>query len=149
MENKESIYDKISPLMAKIIEICKREGIPMFASFEYNTGDFCRTLIRPEGCHMVNGLFEALGRCAQEEGVNIDSFMIHLARNYPNKSSAILHSLGVPMGPPVTYTDKTDCVWCGQEITYNDQDLYKDGSGRAYLECSNCLKEVIIHPKLT
>lgn len=34
MFDKEEIYDKeIAPLMAKIIEICKREGMPMATQF--------------------------------------------------------------------------------------------------------------------
>ena len=37
MENKEQIYDEqIAPLMTKIIEISKKEGIPMFALFQYS-----------------------------------------------------------------------------------------------------------------
>lgn len=37
--NKEQVYDnEISPLMAQIIEICKRENIPMVASFCYALG---------------------------------------------------------------------------------------------------------------
>lgn len=34
MYDKESVYDnEIAPLMAKIIEICNREGMPMAAQF--------------------------------------------------------------------------------------------------------------------
>jgi hypothetical protein len=34
--DKEAIYDaEVAPLMAQIIEICKREDIPLVASFKY------------------------------------------------------------------------------------------------------------------
>ena len=52
--DKEGVYDaEISPLMAKIIEICKRESIPMAATFQYcdREGDgpgFCTTTL-PNG----------------------------------------------------------------------------------------------------
>ncbi len=54
----ESVYDsQIAPLMSQIIEICKREGIPILASFCYRADiegtddgveDFCTTHI-PRG----------------------------------------------------------------------------------------------------
>lgn len=38
--NKENVYDnEISPLMGKIIAICKEHGIPMIASFTYENGE--------------------------------------------------------------------------------------------------------------
>lgn len=41
MSDKEKVYDEqIAPLMAKIIEICKTEGIPMFADFSMPIKDF-------------------------------------------------------------------------------------------------------------
>lgn len=53
--NLESVYDKeISPLVAEIIKICKRTGMPMLASFCYAAGknegdpdgvDFCTTYL--------------------------------------------------------------------------------------------------------
>ena len=41
MKDKEAIYDaEISPLMIKIIEVCKREGVCMICSFDIgNDGD--------------------------------------------------------------------------------------------------------------
>lgn len=34
--DREAAYDReIAPLMARIIDVCKREGIPMVASFNY------------------------------------------------------------------------------------------------------------------
>lgn len=47
----EQVYDdEISPLMAQIIEICKRENMPMVASFQYardedHVDDCCTSLI--------------------------------------------------------------------------------------------------------
>lgn len=38
--DKEDIYDnEIAPLMSQIIEICRREKIPMMASLEYRHSD--------------------------------------------------------------------------------------------------------------
>jgi len=52
--DKEDVYDsEIAPLMAKIIEICKRESIPMAATFQYcdqgeNGPGYCTTTM-PNG----------------------------------------------------------------------------------------------------
>jgi hypothetical protein len=49
--DKESVYDnEISPLVSQIIAICKRESIPVVASFQYCDGGddgpgFCTTVI--------------------------------------------------------------------------------------------------------
>ncbi len=53
---KEKIYDKeIAPLMETIIEVCKRNGIPMFSDFQLTEDDndgngpmFCTTCINSE-----------------------------------------------------------------------------------------------------
>ena len=57
--NLEKVYDEeIFPLMAKIIEVCKRAQMPMLASFCYAKGqqaddpdgvDYCTTAIRRDG----------------------------------------------------------------------------------------------------
>jgi hypothetical protein len=97
MDDKEHIYDEeIAPLMTKIIEICKREQIPMFADFQYSDVDFCTTLIYPDvdGRNVVMNLYNVLSRCRIDEGVNIDSFFFHLARNYDNQSSIVMKLLG-------------------------------------------------------
>ena len=53
MANYEPIYDeKIAPLMDKIIEICKENGISMFANFkiadatEYEEDYYCTTCLQ-------------------------------------------------------------------------------------------------------
>ena len=51
--NKEEIYDtEISPLMAQIIAICKKDGIAMLATFSIPTDDdpglCCTTLVPDE-----------------------------------------------------------------------------------------------------
>jgi len=98
MENKEQIYDEqIAPLMAKIIEICKAEQIPMFAEFQFADFDFCTSCIYPdvEGRNVTTKLYNELSRCKMEEGVNIDQFFFHIAKNYPNKSSIVMKMMGV------------------------------------------------------
>lgn len=97
MKNKEQIYDEqIAPLMAKIIEICKVEQIPMFAEFQYANLDFCTTCIYPDvdGRNVTIKLYNVLSKCRIEEDINIDQFCFHLAKNYPNKSSIVMNMLG-------------------------------------------------------
>ena len=57
-EDKEKVYDEeIHPLMAQIIAICKRENIPMVASFEYGPGDLCSTILAPkDACETIQKL---------------------------------------------------------------------------------------------
>lgn len=96
MDNKEKIYDEqIAPLMGKIIEICKNENIPMFAEFQYSDLDFCTTCIYPEveGRNIIMMLYNILSKCRFENGVNVDQFFLHLANNYPNKSSIVMSVL--------------------------------------------------------
>ncbi len=63
MFNHEPIYDeKIAPLMAQIIAICKERNIPFLATFqltdqayeqeEDNGGNplYCTSVLQPEGC---------------------------------------------------------------------------------------------------
>lgn len=50
-KDNEQVYDeKIYPLMKQIIEICKENNLPFFASFQYQEDGFCTTSILPEGC---------------------------------------------------------------------------------------------------
>ena len=63
--DNELLYDEqIHPLMAQIIEICKVNRIPMAASFEYATGEFCSTLIPVEG---QSDFMSDLGRMISRE----------------------------------------------------------------------------------
>lgn len=97
MKNKEQIYDKqIAPLVEKIIEICKAERIPMFAEFQYADLEFSTTCIYPsvDGRNVTTKLYNTLSQCKSKEGVNIDQFFIHIAKNYPNKSSIVMNMLG-------------------------------------------------------
>lgn len=46
MSANEKTYDeKIFPLMQQVIEICKEAGIGIAATFEYDPGDFCTTVM--------------------------------------------------------------------------------------------------------
>lgn len=50
MKDNEAVYDaEIAPLITEIIAICKREGIPMAATFEYAPEQYCTTAIPAEG----------------------------------------------------------------------------------------------------
>lgn len=98
MESKEKIYDdQIAPLMDKIIEICKTEGIPMFADFQIADLDYCTTCIYPPdviGRNVIIKLYNEFSQCKIEEGVNIDKFFLHIVRNYENHSSMLMLMMG-------------------------------------------------------
>jgi len=66
MNNKENIYDEqIAPLMKQIIEICKKEEIPMIADFQYSDTNFCTTFIYPDvkGRNMSLEVMHILSKC--------------------------------------------------------------------------------------
>jgi hypothetical protein len=104
MKDNEKIYDEqISPLMTKIIEICKEHKIPFFAEFQYSDEGFCRSAIfgqREYGSHYVFQLYDALRQCVEKDGVNIDKFLFALMRRArkTGHSSLILRQLGVEEG---------------------------------------------------
>lgn len=78
MEDKEAIYDEqIAPLMTQLLEICHREGVPMFASFQYSEDGFC-TSAQSNG-HCVFEHYRALAQCAEHGGVNVDKYIEDLA----------------------------------------------------------------------
>ncbi|MDO7908448.1 hypothetical protein Q5741_18770 [Paenibacillus sp. JX-17] len=66
--DKEEIYDnEIAPLMKQIIEICKREQLPMTAQFYLkeqaeDTGDpmYCSTVIVPAKSEMNDEAYEQM-----------------------------------------------------------------------------------------
>lgn len=106
MENKEKIYDKeISPLMKKIMGVCKKHDIPFFASFQYSDSDFCTSNGRLGG-HIVFTYYDALKQCAEKDGINIDKFMFWIMRGAREKghSSLVLSKLGIPGVPEAKKT---------------------------------------------
>ena len=77
--NKEEIYDEqISPLMTKIIDVCKEHGIAMMASFDIAhdgqgpNGEDCSSLIcntlLPDGDGNPNPLFSQANAHIQRGG---------------------------------------------------------------------------------
>lgn len=95
MKNNEKIYDdQISPLMKQVINICKKEGIPFFAEFQYSKTDFAKTSIPAMDQHCIMDIIHALSQCIEGTGVNADKFFIYLSRTYPNKSSIVMKMLG-------------------------------------------------------
>jgi len=68
MYDKEKIYDnEVSPLMKQIIEICKREMLPMAAQFYLQEGRvdneepmYCTTVIIPEKVEMLAEAYKQL-----------------------------------------------------------------------------------------
>lgn len=64
MKNKEQIYDeKISPLMAQILEICKTNHIAMIATFSIPTPEVndlrCTSAVLEEACDPPTDLLTA------------------------------------------------------------------------------------------
>lgn len=98
MEKKEKVYDdKIAPLMSQIIEICKEEGMPMFADFQIGNKDFCTTYIYPEnvgGRNVVIQLYNMLSKCKNVGGINFDQFVLSVGKQYGNDSSIALKLMG-------------------------------------------------------
>ena len=65
--SRESAYDEeIMPLMAKILDVCKREGIPVVASFQINEptdGDerFCQSFrLTPDSSDVLRAMVEII-----------------------------------------------------------------------------------------
>jgi hypothetical protein len=56
MKDNEAVYDaEISPLVTKLIEICQKHDLPMFASFAFAEGQRCTTFVcSPEASESVN-----------------------------------------------------------------------------------------------
>lgn len=103
MEDKESIYDEqIAPLMAQLLEICQREGIPMFASFQYSADGFCSSALGTGHCVFKH--YNALLQCAENNGVNVDKYMNWVAKDARKNGhgSIYLKLAGVPEVPPNT-----------------------------------------------
>ena len=101
MEDKEAIYDEqIAPLMTKLIEVCQREGIPMFASFQYSDEGFCTSALSTGHCVLEH--YRALAQCALPGGVNVDKYMNWVAKDARQNGhgSIYLKMAGVPEVPP-------------------------------------------------
>ena len=100
MEDKERIYDEhISPLMTQLLEICQREGIPMFASFQYSDEGFCTSALSTGHC--VFDHYRVLAQCAEHGGVNVDKYMNWVSKDARKKghSSMYLKMAGIPEVP--------------------------------------------------
>lgn len=79
MKTKDEIYNKkIHPLMAQIVQICRDNEIPVFATFECTDDkSFYSTSIYDHN-HPVFGYYEALRQCLMENAVNMDKFLFWL-----------------------------------------------------------------------
>ena len=114
MEDKEAIYDEqIAPLMTQLLEICQREGVPMFASFQYNEDGFC-TSAQSSG-HCVFDHYRALAQCAEHGGVNVDKYMDWVAKDARKNghSSIYLKMSGIPEVPPNAQVNRRRSTKCG------------------------------------
>ncbi len=103
MEDKEAIYDEqISPLMAQLIEVCQRNEVPMFASFQYSDEGFCTSALSTGHC--IFSHYRALAQCAEIGGVNVDKYMNWVAKDARKNghSSMYLKMSGVPLTPEET-----------------------------------------------
>ena len=88
--------------MAQLIEVCQREGIPFFASFQYREDGFC-TSAQSTG-HCVFDSYLALAQCAEHGGVNVDKYMNWVAKDARKNghSSMYLKMAGIPLTPDET-----------------------------------------------
>jgi hypothetical protein len=95
MIDKEKIYDEqIFPKMKEILEICKKENIPMIAEFQYSDDGFCKSVIKSGDSHPMFTFLDALSQCIEEDGMNIDKFLLWMLREAgDNHSSLMLHKL--------------------------------------------------------
>ena len=101
MEDKEAIYDEqIAPLMTQLLEICQREGVPMFASFQYSEVGFCTSALSTGHCVFEH--YRALAQCALPGGVNVDKYMDWVAKDARKNGhcSIYLKMSGIPEVPP-------------------------------------------------
>ena len=100
MNDKERIYDEhIAPLMTQLIEVCQREGVPMFASFQYSDDGFCTSAFSTGHC--VFDHYRALAQCAEHGGVNADKYMNWVAKGARKNGhgSIYLKMAGIPEAP--------------------------------------------------
>lgn len=103
MEDKEAIYDEhVAPLMTQLLEVCQREGIPMFASFQYSEDGFCTSALSTGHCVFEH--YRALAQCAAHGGVNVDKYMNWVAKDARKNghSSMYLMMSGIPLTPDET-----------------------------------------------
>ena len=83
MSNKEKIYDEqIFPLMTQIIEICQKNKIPMFSTFEYNKNEFCKSILREDDYspHYLFSYLEILSHCVEQDGINVDKLIMWIVK---------------------------------------------------------------------
>lgn len=102
MEDKEKVHDEeITPLIKKIIAICKKENIPFFASFQYSDDEFCISLMRDNNDHIVFKHYDAIRQCIQGHQINVDTYILWLMRlaEKEGHSSVYLKLLGVSLHP--------------------------------------------------
>jgi len=91
MDNKEKVYDEqISPLIKKVIAICKEHGMSMFTEFQFSDSGFCRSRI-PNSEHAIFDIYMAMSQCKEEGNVNIDKFLFWMCKQYDNSMSVFLH----------------------------------------------------------
>lgn len=99
----EKVYDEeIAPLMTQIINICNKHELPMIAEFEYSPGRFCKTALLYAGkYHPLMKHLDVLSQCGQDSGVNIDKYMLWVARGarVEGHTSIVLGQMGIPERP--------------------------------------------------
>ncbi len=101
MIDKEKIYDEeIYPLIEKIVDICNKHDISLFASFQYSDDGFCNTCVSKDG-HNIFHYYDAIRQCVQDSSINIDKFIIWAMKRAKKAghSSIILDQLGILTSP--------------------------------------------------
>ena len=99
MKNKEKIYDEqISPLMKEILEICKRENIPMFSEFQFSDDGFCTSAI-PNKEHAVFNIYRAISKCKGVGNINLDQFLFWCIKEFDCSASLFLNKYNKKEAP--------------------------------------------------
>jgi hypothetical protein len=95
MENKEKLYDEqISPLIKKVLSICKEHKIPMFCEFQFSDEGFCRSFIKTQdntGQHSIWKYYAAMSQCKEGNTINIDKFLMWVLKTFDNSGSVFLY----------------------------------------------------------
>ena len=92
MKDKEKIYDtEISPLIKKVLAVCKKHKIPMFCDFQFADEGFCKSVIRWNESHKIWAIYEAMSQCKEGNVINIDKFLLWICRTFDNSGSSFLY----------------------------------------------------------
>lgn len=102
----EEFYDaEIAPTLADLCKRCQDRGLAFLAVVQYDAdGNIGQTVCLPKGAPPVIRYANTLATCGVRGGVNIDGFMLAVAKEarQTGHSSVVLKQMGVPLTPAPT-----------------------------------------------